>query len=148
MRGILAASLSLKVRIIATALLLILSAGGFVQQASAQVWRDGATGQVVASGPILPESRATSTGQDIVIRGVRPEAGDPNRAFDPETGRNFVRGPCPPPYSPGRTTPPTTKSPPEPPKHATKTSRREKTPPATKQPPMISTPPGRPDGTH
>jgi hypothetical protein len=68
---------------------------GVALTASAEpVWRDAATGQAVASGPIFNKVGATVTGADIVQRGVLSDPGDPNRAHDPVTGRNFVRGPC------------------------------------------------------
>jgi hypothetical protein len=57
------------------------------------VWKDAATGKIVASGPIITESGPTITGQDIVQRGVLPGP-DLNRAFDAKTGRNFVLDPA------------------------------------------------------
>lgn len=68
--------------------LLILTAGGLAQSAQAQ-WIDAATGQPVASGPIVGIVQVGLTPGKNVPRSVRPEIGDPNRAFDPETGRNF-----------------------------------------------------------
>src|SRR3974390_669152 len=63
---------------------------GLVQSAKADVWRDAATGQPVASGPILP-TRVGLLGEPGPHQGILPTVADPSRAFDPETGRNCVR---------------------------------------------------------
>ena len=66
------------------------------------VWRDVATGEPVASGPILPAGTTIMTNQPV-DRAVRPTLGA-DTVFDPESGRNFVLVPCPPPTQ--TTTPP------------------------------------------
>src|SRR6266849_6214072 len=71
----------------------------FTHTALAQVWRDAATGEPVASGPILdpirPGSSIFSGDEPYYYRAVLPNPrGDTNRAFDPRTGRTFVRSPC------------------------------------------------------
>jgi len=81
----------------------------FVLDASC-VWRDAATGQAVASGPLQTVSPVV--GQPY-YRGVLPSAADPNTAFDPETGRNFVSVPCPPPTQTTKPSPTTTVTTPE-----------------------------------
>jgi hypothetical protein len=66
------------------------------------VWIDAKTGQPVASGPVFPFQHPTpgfGAGTTTIFRGILSAAGtDPNRVFDPETGRNFVRiqSDCPP----------------------------------------------------
>jgi hypothetical protein len=62
-------------------------------------WIDAKTGKSVASRPVITDP---ATGKTYYIQA---EIGDPNRAFDPNTGRNFVREPCP-PAKPASTTPP------------------------------------------
>lgn len=52
--------------------------------AQGQRWIDVKTGKPVFSPPYVPDS-----GGNYHV--VLPSAGDPNRAFDPETGRNFAR---------------------------------------------------------
>jgi hypothetical protein len=65
------------------------------------IWKDAATGQTVASGPILSGRRDLDPSlarpgiEAGHYEGILADAGDPNRAFDPVTGRNFVRDPCP-----------------------------------------------------
>ena len=86
------------------------SGRNFLRDASC-VWRDAKTGEPVASGPILP------TGQTVpfqpAFRAVLPSAGDPTTAFDPESGRNFVKAPCPPPTQTTKPSPTTTVTTPE-----------------------------------
>lgn len=63
--------------------------------AYAQAWHDSATGQPVASGPILTGRRdidPSLAGPGIEaghFEGILPDVGDPNHAYDPVTGRNF-----------------------------------------------------------
>jgi hypothetical protein len=52
-------------------------------------WIDTKTGKTVASGPIV--GQVDDGSGHYVQRAVLPDAGDPNRAFDPGTGRNFAR---------------------------------------------------------
>jgi len=66
--------------------------GSFGQTAFAD-WIDTKTGKHVTSFPIAPGPGTYKLGHNHV---VLPETGDPNRAFDPETGRNFARESCPP----------------------------------------------------
>ncbi len=49
-------------------------------------WIDVKTGKRVFSPPYVPDSNGR-------YHVVLPDAGDPNRAFDPDTGRNFAREP-------------------------------------------------------
>ena len=74
-------------------------------------WFDSKTGKRVASGPILATKTGFADGSGVrpgieggKLEGITPDIGDPNRAFDPNSGRNFFRGPCPPPET-GVTTP-------------------------------------------
>jgi hypothetical protein len=98
------------VNVFLAAAIAILIAAGFTQEAQAQ-WIDAATGRPVPSGPIVGQvqvagSRPQPAGgpgfrqYDPAIRpgdnvpvAVRPEIGDPNRAFDPASGRNFFFDP-------------------------------------------------------
>jgi len=64
----------------------IVAVCGWLPPAHAQ-WRDAATGSAVQSGVIV---EPVSPGGNV-YRAVVPEAGDPNRAIDVYSGRNFVR---------------------------------------------------------
>jgi opacity protein-like surface antigen len=63
-------------------------------------WKDSKTGKSVPSFPVITDPNGEPGKKTDWIR---PSAEDPNRAFDPRTGRNFARVPCPPPTT---TTPP------------------------------------------
>lgn len=58
------------------------------------VWKDAASGKPVPSGPIVQRIEGL-LGAKFYFEGILPDAGDPNRAFDPVSGRNFVRKKCP-----------------------------------------------------
>ena len=53
---------------------------------------DTKTGKPVASFPFIEDPNGTPGHKWNCIK---PDIGDPNRAFDPKTGRNFVREACP-----------------------------------------------------
>jgi len=79
-------------RSLAVTLLGLFVFGAFAQQASAQVWRDAATGQATPSFPIIQDQRSEDPAANFRV--VIPDAADPFRAFDPVSGRNFVRDTC------------------------------------------------------
>ena len=62
--------------------LLLVTASTFGQPALAR-WIDTKTLEPVSTWPITPAGRA-----------IQPSIGNPNYAFDPETGRNLVRDEC------------------------------------------------------
>lgn len=62
----------------------------FAASASAQRWIDVKTGETVPSFPIVTDPNGPP-GQKTDW--IRPNAGDPTRAYDPRTGRNFYYDP-------------------------------------------------------
>jgi len=66
-------------------------------------WIDTKTGQKLLSFPVVRNADSPSPNPEDHFRVVLPGAGDPKRAYDPKTGRNFAREPCPPQTA---TTPP------------------------------------------
>lgn len=79
------------------------SGRNFFFDAATCQWKDSKTGKPVQSGPML----ATKTGyaDQSGVRpgieggrreGIPPDPSDPNRAFDPVSGRNFAKVPIPP----------------------------------------------------
>jgi len=58
------------------------------------VWRDAKTGEPVGSGPFMTVNPFPGRGEPY-YRGILPDAADPSTAFDPQTGRNFFKVPCP-----------------------------------------------------
>jgi hypothetical protein len=87
----------------------------FVLDQATCTWIDVATGQRLQGGPVLAPTKndILAAGGEVVYRTVLPDAGDSNRAFDPVTGRNFVRTPCPKP-KPAQAAPPPEPPPPPP----------------------------------
>src|SRR5205823_5726909 len=64
-------------------------------------WKDGKTGQRVPDFPVITDPSGGPYGE---ADWIRPDVTDRDRAFDPRTGRNFVRVSCSP--SRAATTPP------------------------------------------
>jgi hypothetical protein len=62
--------------------------------AGAESWVDTKTGETVVSGPVIAFTAEERQEHDLTgtgwFRTVTPELGDPKRAYDPVSGRNFV----------------------------------------------------------
>ena len=87
----------------------------FVKDPKSCAWIDTKTGKPVLSGPIVgtvgnADYSSSAFSKDVprfYPKGIRPDINDPNRAYDPDTGRNFVHSPCPQPAKQtAQTTPP------------------------------------------
>src|SRR5437867_1007531 len=85
----------------------IAAAAVLASTADAQRWIDAKTGQAVPSGPMVQRIEGL-IGDKFYFEGIVPDIGDPNRAFDPISGRNFVGNKCPPPKEKTITQPPKT----------------------------------------
>jgi len=67
----------------------------FGPRAFADQWVDTKTGQRLPCFPIIG-GEPGGRGPEATFRVVLPDPSDRDRAFDPKTGRNFVREACPP----------------------------------------------------
>jgi len=69
-------------------------------------WIDTKTGKRLPSFPVVQTESGSPNPEDH-FRVVLPATGDRNRAYDPKTGQNFAREPCPPRTAAPRPTPQT-----------------------------------------
>ena len=61
--------------------------------ATACNWIDVKTGKPVKSLPVMPDPVYTKDGEYVGPRAIAADLSDPNRAYDPKTGRNFAKVP-------------------------------------------------------